>query len=218
MSLMKDYDIRKYTKKLKKSLDETRFEHTLGVSYTCAALAMRYEYDIKKAQLAGLLHDCAKCIPDEKKLQLCMKHNIHMTEVERKTPFLLHAKVGAFVAMNQYKIKDKEIIQAIINHTTGKPNMSLLDKIVYIADYIEPQRNKASNLAFVRKIAFEDIDQALYQILKDTLEYLEGTGRDIDPMTQKAYEYYKEQFENHTEDVIHYLEKQKQLEESEVEE
>ena len=70
--------------------------------------------DIKKAQVAGLLHDCAKCIPDEKKLQLCIKHNIQMTDVERKTPFLLHAKVGAFLAMNQYKIKDKEIIQAII--------------------------------------------------------------------------------------------------------
>lgn len=207
---MKDYDIKKYTKRLRKVLDDDRFEHTLGVSYTCAALAMRYEYDIKKAQVAGLLHDCAKCIPDEKKLQLCIKHNIQMTDVERKTPFLLHAKVGAFLAMNQYKIKDKEIIQAIINHTTGKPNMSMLDKIVYIADYIEPQRYKAANLSVVRKMAFEDINLALFQILKDTLIYLTESGGDIDPMTQKAYEYYKEEFEHSSDDVINYIKKQQE--------
>lgn len=188
---MKNYDMKAYQKKIKREMDEDRYEHTLGVMYTCAALAMRYEYDIQKAQLAGLLHDCAKCIPNGKKLKLCEKHNIQMTEIERRNPFLLHAKLGAFLSMHQYGITDREIVSAILNHTTGKPNMSLLDKIVYVADYIEPRRNKAPNLAKVRKLAFEDLDQALYQILSDTLSYLDSGSGEVDDMTMKAYEYYK---------------------------
>lgn len=188
---MKNYDMKAYQRRLKHEMDEGRYQHTLGVMYTCAALAMRYEYDIQKAQLAGLLHDCAKCIPNGKKLRLCEKHNIQMTNTERRNPFLLHAKLGAFLAMHQYKVTDREIISAILNHTTGKPNMSLLDKIVYVADYIEPKRNKAPNLTEIRKLAFLDINQALYKILSDTLEYLgEGDG-DIDEMTVKAYGYYR---------------------------
>lgn len=191
MRSMKNYDMKAYQKKIKREMDEDRYEHTLGVMYTCAALAMRYEYDIQTAQLAGLLHDCAKCIPNGKKLKLCEKHNIQMTEIERRNPFLLHAKVGAFLAMREYGITDKEIISAILNHTTGKPNMSLLDKIVYVADYIEPRRNKAPNLAEVRKLAFEDLNAALYRILSDTLSYLDSGSGEMDEMTLKAYEYYK---------------------------
>ena len=187
---MKNYDMKAYQKKLKHERDEGRYQHTMGVMYTCAALAMRYDYDIQKAQLAGLLHDCAKCIPNGKKLKLCEKHNIQMNETERRNPFLLHAKLGAFLAMEQYGIHDKEIVSAILSHTTGKPNMSLLDKIVYVADYIEPKRNKAANLPQVRKLAFLDIDQALYRILSDTLEYLGKGSGEIDEMTRKAYDYY----------------------------
>lgn len=188
---MKNYDMKAYQKRIKREMDEGRYQHTLGVMYTCAALAMRYEYDVQKAQLAGLLHDCAKCISNGKKLKLCEKHNIQITEVERRNPFLLHAKLGAFLAMHEYGISDREVISAILNHTTGKPNMSLLDKIVYVADYIEPRRNKAPNLTQIRKLAFLDLDEALYQILSDTLSYLgEGSG-ETDEMTVKAYEYYK---------------------------
>ena len=188
---MKNYDMKAYQKKLKHDMDDGRYQHTLGVMYTCAALAMRYEYDIQKAQLAGLLHDCAKCIPNGKKLKLCEKHNIQDTKVERSNPFLLHAKLGAFLAMHEYGVNDKEIVSAILNHTTGKPNMSLLDKIVYVADYIEPRRNKAPNLTEVRKLAFLNLDEALYKILSDTLDYLDGGSGEVDNMTIKAYEYYK---------------------------
>ena len=104
--MMKNYDMKSYQKKLKREMDEGRYQHTLGVMYTSAALAMRYEYDIQKAQMAGLLHDCAKCIPNGKKLKLCEKHNIQITEVERRNPFLLHAKLGAFLAMHEYGIND----------------------------------------------------------------------------------------------------------------
>ena len=188
---MKNDDIKSYQKKLKHEMDDGRYQHTLGVMYTCAALAMRYEYDLQKAQLAGLLHDCAKCIPNGKKLKLCEKHHIQITDVERRNPFLLHAKLGAFLAMHDYGVSDEEILSAILNHTTGKPDMSLLDKIVYVADYLEPRRNKAPNLEEVRRLAFIDLDEALFKILSDTLEYLDGGSGEIDEMTLKAYEYYK---------------------------
>lgn len=182
----------KYQKKLKKELDADRYAHTIGVAYTAAALAMRYEANVQQAQVAGLLHDCAKCIPNNKKVALCHKYNIKITETELNNPFLLHAKLGAFLAMHKYGITDKEITSAILNHTTGKPNMSLLDKIIFVADYIEPQRKKQPNLNKIRKLAFIDLDQALLQILEDTLGFLSSSAENIDPMTEKTYQYYKD--------------------------
>jgi predicted HD superfamily hydrolase involved in NAD metabolism len=189
---MKEINLDRYQKKLKTKLDKERYEHTIGVMYTAGALAMRYGYDVKSAMLAGLMHDCAKCIPNDKKIVLCEKHNINITEWERENPFLLHTKLGAFLAMHKYRIRDKEIISAILNHTTGKPDMDLLDKIIFVADYIEPRRDKAPYLEERRKMAFIDIDMATYEILSDTLEYLKTIPGSIDPMTEKTYEYYKQ--------------------------
>ncbi|MDO5539836.1 MAG: bis(5'-nucleosyl)-tetraphosphatase (symmetrical) YqeK [Eubacteriales bacterium] len=186
------YNIPKMKKTLRKYLDAGRYEHTEGVMYTAAALAMRYGEDIEKALVAGLLHDCAKCIPDAKKLKICLKNQITMSETEQKNPFLLHAKVGAYIAREKYGIEDEEILSAIACHTTGKPDMTLLDKIIYIADYIEPMRCKAPNLSDVRKLAFEDIDVTLLKILSDTLAYLRGSAKNMDSMTMKTYAYYKE--------------------------
>ena len=125
-------------------------------------------------------------------MKICKKHNIHVNKIENKNPFLLHAKVGSFLAMEQYGVRDKDIINAILNHTTGRPGMTKLEKIIYIADYIEPNRKHAPNLTEIRKLAFIDLDQALMRILEDTLSYLETLKSDIDPMTQKTYNYYKE--------------------------
>ena len=188
---MKNVNARKIRKAMEKSQDSKRFEHTLGVAYTATALAMRYGISLKNAELAGLLHDCAKCLTDEKRLSICEKHNISINEIERRNPFLLHAKVGSFLAMEEYHIFDLDIINAILNHTTGRPGMSLLEKIVFVADYIEPNRKNAPNLAEIRKLAFEDIDLAMIRILGDILKFLEGSEGEIDPMTRKTYEYYK---------------------------
>lgn len=188
---MKSNDLRKIRKAMKKTLDPQRYEHTLGVEFTSASLAMRYDEDIKNAQLAGLLHDCAKCLTDEKRLAICEKYNISINDVEKRNPFLLHAKVGSFLAMEEYKVYDTDVINAILNHTTGRPGMSLLEKIVFIADYIEPARKHAPNLKQIREMAFIDIDKALLMVLEDTLEYLKSTGCECDPMTQKTYEYYR---------------------------
>lgn len=196
---MKNVDLKKITKAMEKSLDSKRFEHTMGVEYTAAALAMRYGASVEKAQLAGLLHDCAKCLSDEKRLAVCEKHNISMNDIERKNPSLLHAKVGSFLAMEEYHVEDLEVINAILNHTTGRPGMSLLEKIVFVADYIEPNRKQAPNLGEIRRLAFTDLDKALVCILRDTLAYLESSGGETDPMTQKTYEYYCEESERITE-------------------
>lgn len=189
---MAEYDFIKIQKQLSKHLDENRFHHTLGVMYTCAALAMAHDCSIPDAQLAGLLHDCAKCIPNKKKLDMCEENRIPVTDFEREHPFLLHAKLGAFVAKDKYGIGKEEILSAITFHTTGKPDMSLLEKIVYIADYIEPGRDRAQNLSKIRKIAFQDLDECMYVILKDTLDYLEKTPGEIDSATEDAFAYYRD--------------------------
>jgi len=193
---MKNIDIKKIKKSMEKELDSKRYEHTLGVEYTAAALAMRYGESVDKARLAGLLHDCAKCMSDEKRVNFCEKHHISITESERKNPSLLHAKVGSFLAMEEYHVKDDDIINAILNHTTGRPGMSTLEKIVFVADYIEPNRKQAPNLNERRKEAFENLDSALINILGDTLEYLKTRNDTIDPMTEKTYHYYSGLLEN----------------------
>lgn len=186
------YDLSKIKKQLNKTLDHKRYEHTLGVAYTSAALAMRYGEDIHKAEIAGLLHDCAKCMDNEKKVAICEKHHIKMSEAEQRNHFLLHAKVGAYVAAKKFHIKDEDVLNAITFHTTGRPGMSLLEKIVYVADYIEPGRDHAKNLTEIRKLAFEDLDQVLVKILYDILIHLKEINKEIDPMTQLSYDYYKE--------------------------
>ena len=188
---MAQYKIDEIKQKVQKHLDQIRYEHTMGVMYTAAAMAMRYGVDLEKATLAGLLHDCAKCIPSKEKLHLCEKHEIPVSEAESKNPGLLHAKLGAFLAKNKYDVEDQDILDSITYHTTGRPAMTLLDKIVYIADYIEPNRKEAPNLDKVRALAFTDIDACLYVILEDSLAYLHTKNEVIDPMTEQTYLYYK---------------------------
>lgn len=185
--------MRKLRKKMEKVQDAKRFAHTLGVEFTAAALAMRYQADVTDAQIAGLLHDCAKCLTDEKRVDICEKHQIPMTEIERRNPFLLHAKVGEYLAREKYGITNPDILNAIRFHTTGRENMSLLEKIVFTADYIEPGRRQAPNLADIRQLAFTDLDAAMLKILEDTLSYLKATGGELDPMTEITYEYCRRQ-------------------------
>lgn len=174
---------------MEKVQDAKRFAHTLGVEFTAAALAMKYQADVTDAQIAGLLHDCAKCLTDEKRVSICEKHRIPMTDIERRNPFLLHAKVGEYLAREKYGITNPDILNAIRFHTTGRENMSLLERIVFVADYIEPGRRQAPNLTEIRQLAFTDLDAAMLKILEDTLSYLKATGGELDPMTEITYEY-----------------------------
>ena len=187
---MKEPDLKKIRKAMEKELDPKRYEHTLGVAYTAASLAMRYGADLNSALIAGMLHDCAKCLSNEKKISICKKHDIPINPAEEKNPFLLHAKVGSYLASKKFEVQDEDILNAILNHTTGRPGMSMLEKIIYIADYIEPGRKQAPNLPAIRKTAFQDLDKALLMILEDTLQYLHSIQGMIDPMTQTTYDYY----------------------------
>lgn len=183
-------EFKKITKELESNLDSKRFEHTLGVAYTAASMAMAYGMDVKTAQLAGLLHDCAKAYSDEKKLSLCEKYGLTISDVERENPGLLHAKLGSYLAKKKYDVEDQDVLNAIEFHTTGRPDMSCLEQIVFIADYIEPSRKPLPDIDTVRKLAFTDLDKCMYKILKDTLDYL-GTGnKAVDPMTQKTFDFY----------------------------
>ena len=167
-----------------------RYRHTIGVRYTSICLAMRYGEDLIKASYAGLLHDCAKHMSGEKLLEKCRSHHLPVSDMEAKNPFLLHGIVGAWLAGHRYGVEDPEILSAIEWHTTGKPDMTLLEKIVFTADYIEPGRDQAPNLAWLRQLAFTDIDQAVCEILKQTLDYLRDQGGEIDPATEVTYSYY----------------------------
>lgn len=190
-------DLKDIKKKVKKSMDKQRYDHTKGVMYTAGCLAMANEYPIDKAMLAGLLHDCAKCIPGHTKIKMCEKYNLEISEIERKNPSLLHAKLGAYLAKDKYDIEDEEILMAIRSHTTGRPGMSLLEKIVYIADYMEPGRKELPNMMDVRHLAFEDIDKCLYRILRDSLVYLKAQDMPIDQTTEETYQYYNELYSKH---------------------
>ena len=188
--------MKKIKKYLKKHLTKDRYRHTLNVAYTAIAMAMRYNPDpsnsdfIKRAEIAGLLHDCAKCMDNDKKLQICEKNKLPCNNFEKSHPYLLHGKVGAYIAKTKFNINDEEILQAITWHTTGRPNRSLLEKIIFIADYIEPARNPIPELDLIRQLAFIDIDKAMEKILANTLKFLESKGNAIDKMTQITYDSY----------------------------
>ncbi len=182
--------------KVQKKITEKRFLHSIGVQYTATMLAMRYETDLTQAALAGILHDCAKCMTDEKMLYKCKKHNIAVTETEQRLPYLLHAKLGAYYAKHKYGISDADILSAITWHTTGKPDMTVLEQILFIADYIEPHRKMLSILPQIRKMAFINLDETCYLILKATIDYLNTLGDhtsrgEIEEHTLQAYQYYE---------------------------
>lgn len=181
--------------RLKNELKKSRFEHTLGVEFTSAALAMRYGADLYKARIAGLLHDCAKSVSDDKQLDLCKKYKLPISDIEKKLPYLLHAKLGAYLAKKEYGIKDKEILSAIEYHTTGRPDMTLLEKIVFVADYIEPGRDKAPRLDEIRVEAFQNIDNAMLMIFDDTISYILSSDGNVDSTTLDAYNYLRNELE-----------------------
>lgn len=181
---------------LQTKLSPKRFEHTLGVEYTAGCLAICHNVDVEKALYAGLLHDCAKHIKDEKKIDKCRKYDIPVNEFELATPELLHAKIGAFYAKTKYEIQDEEIITAIKFHTTGRPNMTDLEMIIFIADYIEPNRKPLPNIDSIRKLAFSSLPQCTLAILNNMVNYLKTTDVVIDTTTIETYEYYQNLLNN----------------------
>ncbi len=154
-------------------------------------MAMAFRMDPEKALLAGLLHDCGKYGTDEEQLERCRKHQITLSDAELEIPALVHAKLGVYYAQNRYGVSDEGILRAIRYHTTGRPEMSDLEKIIYLADYIEPGRKKIPNLPEIRQLAFRDLDKAVGTVSGQTLRYLASTGGKTDPATRETWEYYQ---------------------------
>lgn len=148
-------NIAEIQKKLKKELKPKRYEHTLNVVESALKLAEIYPCDKDKVRYAALLHDCAKNYSDAQLLETAEKYYLNVDEVTRREPQLLHGPVGALVARTEYGIEDKEILGAIKYHTTGRKNMNVLEKIIYLADFIEPGRSYPG-VDKLRKMAFED--------------------------------------------------------------
>ena len=165
-------EIEKY---LKGILKEGRFKHSLSVRDTAVKLAKRYSIDVDKARIAGLTHDCAKNMSDEGILALVKKKAIFIDEISLKAPQLLHGVAGSLVAETVFEIVDTEILDAIAYHTVGRKNMTPLDKIIYIADYIEPLRS-FDGVDKLRKCAQNDLNEALLMCCNNTINYVISKG------------------------------------------
>ena len=127
--------------KLQQALPPKRFKHSLGVYETALVMAEHYGMPTEKVAVASLLHDCGREVPTDKQVETAEALGLEVDEVERRQPILLHAKMGAYYAEHKYGVTDPEILEAIRLHSTGAPDMSELDMVVYLADLIEPGRD-----------------------------------------------------------------------------
>ena len=157
--------------KLKGRLSPKLFEHCLCTMDEAEKLGLRYSIDINKAKIAGLLHDCGK--------------------IEKGKDNLTHSKTGAILAKEVYNVQDEDIINAIKYHTTGRENMSMLEKVIYIADKIEPNRYY-EGVQELREIAYKDLDTAIIMSLESTIEYVKKRNIELDHDSLKTLKYLKE--------------------------
>ena len=157
---------------LKNILSEKRYYHSECVMEMCGELAAIYNVDIKIAQLVGIAHDVAKEMPTEEKFKYMEENNLKIDDIEKKYPTLLHAKIGADIAIKKFGFS-KEMGQAIEAHTTAKPNMDMLSKILYIADWVGKDR-EFEDTYYLRELAKNNIDKAILysldSIIKDKID------------------------------------------------
>lgn len=172
-------------KKLMGMLDGSRYLHSLGVSETASRLAVKYGADPDKASLAGLVHDCAKSLSGGQLLKEAFDANIEVDYVDRAQPGLLHGPVGAVIARREFAIDDDEILDSIRYHTTGREDMTLLDKIIYIADYIEPGRN-FPGVEELRTESAKDLDRGIMMAMDGTIEFVLERKMMLDLKTVRA--------------------------------
>ncbi|HWO97941.1 MAG TPA: bis(5'-nucleosyl)-tetraphosphatase (symmetrical) YqeK [Bacillus sp. (in: firmicutes)] len=170
---------------VKEQLTEHRYIHTIGVMETAIELAERYGADVEKAELAAIFHDYAKFRPKEEMKQIIIDQNMSQDLLVHNTE-LWHAPVGAYLVEKEAGVRDQEVLNAIRYHTSGRPDMTLLEKIVYVADYIEPGRI-FPGAKEVRELAKQDLDKALLQSLSNTIMFLLKKNQAIYPDTIFTY-------------------------------
>ncbi len=170
---------------LKQSLKPHRYIHSINTMKVAISLAERYGEDKDKAAIAGLLHDCAKDLSDEETILYCRSNGLALNEIEKNQIFLMHGAVGAIIAKEKYDVDDQMILNSIKYHSTGFSNMNMLDKIIFLADYIEPGRTH-SELARARELAFANIDSALVCAFDNVIKYVISQNGLIHPFTIEA--------------------------------
>ncbi len=177
-----------YKNKLKSTLSEKRYKHSLGVCDEAVKLAEKYGADTEKAYIAGILHDCAKGYDTDEQIKLCQKYGVVLDDITLACKPVIHAPLGAKIAKAEYGVNDKDVLDAIMCHTVAKENMSLLDKIIYIADMIEPMRDFVG-VEELRKAAYENIDMAFILGLKQSIVFNAQKNKIIHPNTLSAWNY-----------------------------
>lgn len=168
--------------KLKEILDEKRYLHSLGTMEYAVKLAERFGEDVQKAMIAGLVHDVAKCLDKQQLLNCALKSGIVIDNIMRSQIELLHGPAGSYLARQLFGIEDVDILNAIAYHTTGRENMSKLEKIIYVADLIEPSR-QFEHVYRLREKSFEDLEKAVVMAMDNTLKYVIECGGLIHPNT-----------------------------------
>jgi predicted HD superfamily hydrolase involved in NAD metabolism len=168
--------------KVKGYLSSNRYKHTLGVVNAAILLGEKYQVDLNKVKIAALLHDCAKKMDKDKLLKVVKEEEIIIDEIQKNQPALLHGPVGSVIAYRDFNIKDPDILRAIEYHTTGRENMSKLEKIIYLADYIEEGR-RYSGVIELREKAKVNLDKALLQAFDNTINYIINKKQFIHPNT-----------------------------------
>ena len=176
--------------KVLEHLDEHRVAHVAGCESEAVRLATHWGEDPELAAEAGILHDITKSLSYDEQLQLCEKYGIINDNSELEAPKLLHAKTGAAMARELFGVSDT-VYEAIRWHTTGKPDMSLFEKILYLADYIEPTRD-FEGIDELRELAFSNLDGAMVLGLGMTIDEIRRSGREPYVDTLDAYDWYKE--------------------------
>ncbi len=171
----------------KKRLSAKRYQHTLNVRRMAVKLAKRWGADPEKAALAALLHDTAKELPREEMLQILNDNAIMAENAQNRPSPVWHGICAAILAQTQWGVEDEEVLSAIRCHTTGKPGMSLLDEIVFLADMTSAERDYPE-VDYLRKLEKKDIHQAMREALEMNLHWLEESGRPVDEETRAALE------------------------------
>ena len=165
--------------KLRSTLSEHRYTHSLGVMETAVRLAEIHGADVEPCRTAGLLHDCAKHLNVQKMLEVIQEYHIPLYPGEEEYPYLLHAPAGAAVAQRDYDVHDPVILSAIRCHTVGSKDMSLIDSIIFVADFIEPNRKEFEGLSHARALADQDIGAAVGECRRLTREYCLANGQKV---------------------------------------
>jgi nicotinate-nucleotide adenylyltransferase len=169
-------------------LSDKRYEHTLRVAETAEHLARLHGLDPKMARLAGLLHDTAREASKEELLRVAGEKGLHVGDLERERPMLLHGPVAAELSRKDLEVKDAEVLDAVRAHTTGEQGMGSLALALYVADKIEPGRDQPG-VETLRDLAPKSLHRAAKAALADSISHNEQRGRPIHPKSRRAFEW-----------------------------